>query len=101
MQHMPMRSGVGWQLFLLGFITLFLELVFIRYLAASVWNLGYFPNIVLLTAFIGMGVGFVFHHHFESAVSVRLYQMAMVLTLGLVLFVYFKHPIVPGFSLWN
>jgi hypothetical protein len=31
-------------LFLLGFLTLFLELVLIRYLAGSVWNLGFFPK---------------------------------------------------------
>ena len=29
-------------LFLLGFLTLFLELVLIRYLAGNIWNLGFF-----------------------------------------------------------
>ena len=43
------------KLFLLGFLGLYLELGLIRYLAGSVWNLGYFPNLVLIAAFMGMG----------------------------------------------
>ena len=89
-------SGV--QLLLMGFITLFLELALIRYLAGNVWNLGYFPNIVLLSVFVGMGIGFVFHHYFRERTSNALYHGALAVLAFLVVFVYFKHPVVPGFA---
>jgi spermidine synthase len=82
----------------MGFITLFLELALIRYLAGNVWNLGYFPNIVLLSVFVGMGIGFVFHHHFSERTSNALYHVALAVLAFLVVFVYFKHPVVPGFE---
>lgn len=56
------------KLFSLGFLTLFLELVLIRYLAGNVWNLGYFPNLVLIAAFVGIGIGFAFHQDRKSVV---------------------------------
>ena len=91
----------GGKLFLLGFLTLFLELMLIRYLAGSIWNLGYFPNIVLLSAFIGMGVGFVFHHHLNTTWSNIVFHAAFAATVGLIAFVSYKHPIVPGFDVWH
>src|SRR5438270_363729 len=35
------------RLFACGFLTLFLELVLIRYLAGNIWNLGYFTTLIL------------------------------------------------------
>src|SRR3990172_7430009 len=70
-QKMTLHNG--WRLCLLGFLTLFLELVLIRYLAGNIWNLGYFPNLVLLAVFFGMGIGFVLY----------------------------THPVVPGLDTWN
>jgi predicted membrane-bound spermidine synthase len=89
------------KLFLLGFLTLFLELFFIRFLAASIWNLGYFPNLVLLSAFIGMGIGFVFHHYLSATASRKFFQGGFAVTAGLIVFVSYKHPVVPGFDLWH
>lgn len=86
------------RLFLLGFITLFLELVLIRYLAGNIWNLGYFPNLVLLAVFVGMGCGFVFHHRIDEARSRRLLQLSIWVLLGLLALIHFKRPAVPGFS---
>ncbi|MGZ5528090.1 MAG: spermidine synthase [Limisphaerales bacterium] len=94
-------TKVGGRLFALGFLTLFLELLFIRYLAGSIWNLGYFPNTVLLSAFVGMGIGFVFHHHITMKLSQILFIVGFACTVGLVVFVSYKHPIVPGFDLWH
>ncbi len=51
----PPRPAV--RLFFAAFLMLFLELVLIRYLAGNVWNMGYFPNLVLMGVFIGMGLG--------------------------------------------
>jgi len=79
---------------------LFLELVLIRYLAGSVWNMGYFPNLVLMGVFIGMGLGFVCHQSVSERNSPVLLQLAACLLSLLVIFLYFKHPVVPGFSEW-
>ena len=95
------RRADASKLFLLGFLTLFLELVFIRYLAGNIWNLGFFPNLVLIAVFIGMGVGFVSHHRWDDARSASYFQAAPFLILALVAFVTFKHPVVPGFNEWQ
>lgn len=79
---------------------LFLELVLIRYLAGSVWNMGYFPNLVLLGVFIGMGLGFVCHQSVSARLSPVLLQLAAFLLSTLVIFLYVTHPAVPGFSQW-
>lgn len=96
----PMRpcSSRGLKLFFLGFTSLFLELVLIRYLAGSIWNLGYFPNLVLLAAFAGMGLGFVFHQAFPDRLSPILYHAAFFVLLLLVVLVSLTQPGVPGFS---
>lgn len=46
---LPGWSLEGLKLFFMGYLTLFVELALIRYLAGNVWNMGYFPNLVLLT----------------------------------------------------
>ena len=89
------------RLFLLAFLTLFLELVLIRYLAGNVWNLGYFPNLVLIAVFNGIGVGFVFHDRVPPLWSQRLVAVAMVLLLGLVALLTLWRPVVPGFTRWE
>lgn len=88
------------QLFLLGFLTLFVELALIRYLPGSIWNLGYFPNLVLLAVFIGMGLGFVFHGRFRPPASSWIFSGAALLLFGLVAFVYYRRPVLPGFGQW-
>lgn len=40
-----------------SFVVLFLELALIRWLPSQVRATGYFPNIVLLSAFLGLGIG--------------------------------------------
>ncbi len=52
------KHTVGIRLFLLAFLTLYLELALIRYTAAEVLYLGYFSNFVLISVFLGIGVGF-------------------------------------------
>ena len=94
----PPRPAV--RLFFIAFLMLFLELVLIRYLAGTVWNMGYFPNLVLLGVFIGMGLGFVCHQSVAESHSPGLLQLAAVLLSLLVIFLYVKHPVVPGFADW-
>src|SRR5947207_199050 len=95
---MNLRPTGKLELFLLGFATLFLELALIRYLSGNIWNMGYFPNLVLMAVFIGMGIGFVFHNRFPDAVSSRWLQFSTVVLLFLTTFIYWKHPNVPGFN---
>ncbi len=94
----PVVSQDGRKLFLIGFATLYLELVLIRYLASSIWNLGYFPNLVLIAVFVGMGLGFVFHHLLPDEVSPLVFQAAFWVLLFLIVMVHWCHPAVPGFG---
>ena len=47
----------GFDLFLTGFLVLFLELASIRWFAANVIFLQFFTNVVLLACFLGMSCG--------------------------------------------
>jgi spermidine synthase len=95
------EPGSRSSLFALGFLTLFLELVLIRWLAGSIWNLGYFPNLVLLAVFLGMGLGFLFHDGIPAGRSPALFLAALPGLLALAGLVAFAHPVVPGFSRWQ
>src|SRR5437762_13286083 len=50
-------SQHGLNLFLVGFLVLFLELACIRWFAANVIFLQFFTNVVLLACFLGMSCG--------------------------------------------
>src|SRR5579871_3755944 len=50
-------SEQGLNLFLTGFLVLFLELACIRWFAATVVFLQFFTNIILLASFLGMSCG--------------------------------------------
>lgn len=98
----PSQSkGAARRLFLLGFFALFVELCLIRYLAGNVWNLGYFPNLVLIAAFAGLGIGFVFHHALSDRHSALLFHGSLGILLLLVGFVTLARPRVPGFQDWG
>ena len=88
--------GMAVRLFLCGFLILFLELTLIRFLAGNIWNLGYFPNLVLLAAFIGLGAGFLAHERFGR--ERMWFAAAPLMTLLLVVGVYFLRPGIPGFD---
>lgn len=94
-------TGDARRLFLLGFLTLFLELALIRYLAGNIWNLGFFPNLVLLGVFVGMGVGFVFQGALPERRSPLAFELAAVTLLVLGVFVHVLRPTVPGFGSWG
>ncbi len=48
---------VGAELFVVSFVVLFQELTLIRWLPGQVRVLAYFPNLILLSAFLGLGLG--------------------------------------------
>lgn len=86
------------RIFCLGFLTLFLELVFIRFMAGNIWNLGYFPNLVLISAFIGLGAGFISHRLFGRGMSDTLFAAVPPLITLFVCLIYAVRPEVPGFG---
>jgi spermine/spermidine synthase len=47
----------GLELLAASFVVLFQELVLIRWLPVEVRVVGYFPNLILLSAFLGLGIG--------------------------------------------
>ena len=49
--------AVGWRLFLASFAALALEMALIRWLPTHVRVVSYFPNLVLIAAFLGLGLG--------------------------------------------
>jgi len=100
-EHLSAKSPAGLRLLGLGFLTLFLELSLIRYLAGNIWNLGYFPNLVLLAVFIGMGLGFIFHHFFSERLSRLLFQAAATVLLLLAVLLIVDRPAVPLVGTWE
>jgi Spermine/spermidine synthase domain len=52
----PLRR-VGAELFVISFVVLFQELALIRWLPGQIRVLAYFPNLILLSAFLGLGLG--------------------------------------------
>src|SRR5688572_25069610 len=50
-----------WDLLLLSFIALFLELAIIRWLSSEIRIFAYFKNLPLMGAFLGFGIGFWLH----------------------------------------
>lgn len=86
------------QLFWLSFLTLFLELALIRFLSGVVWNLGYFPNLVLIAVFFGMGLGFVIHPRFSAEQSRIIFYFSEALLAVLILLVLTFRPAIPGFT---
>jgi len=50
-------SRIGLELVAISFVILFQELALIRWLPTQVRVLAYFPNLILISAFLGMGLG--------------------------------------------
>lgn len=95
---MTQSSKVAVRLLLFGFLTLFLELAMIRFLSSLIWNLGYFPNFVLLSVFLGMGLGFGISSHLTEKLSNRLLFWSPWVFLALILSIFAFRPAVPGFG---
>ncbi|MFC1707074.1 hypothetical protein ACFL59_09680, partial [Planctomycetota bacterium] len=58
MLQLIQRHSLAFRLSLLSFVTLYLELAFIRFTSAEVLYLGYFSNFILIAVFLGIGLGF-------------------------------------------
>jgi len=53
----PPRNGLPWPLFLVSFAALYLEILLIRWIGTEVRVFAYFQNLVLITCFLGFGLG--------------------------------------------
>jgi hypothetical protein len=53
----PLFKTTTVPLLFIGFLTLFLELTFIRWMPSNVFALAYFSNTVLIASFLGLGLG--------------------------------------------
>jgi hypothetical protein len=53
----PEKIPLKWQMFLLSFTALFLELMVIRWVPSVVRLVAYYANLMLLSSFLGLGIG--------------------------------------------
>src|SRR5256885_11322792 len=53
----PGKVSLQWQMFILSFTALFLELMVIRWVPSVVRLVAYYANLMLLSSFLGLGVG--------------------------------------------
>jgi hypothetical protein len=53
----PRPGAIAAQLVAASFVALFLELTLIRWIPVQVRAIAYFPNVVLISAFLGLGIG--------------------------------------------
>jgi hypothetical protein len=51
------QNRLKWQMFALSFTALFLEMMVIRWVPSIVQFVAYYANIMLLSSFLGLGVG--------------------------------------------
>jgi SAM-dependent methyltransferase len=54
---LPSLSALGLELVAASFLVLFQELTLIRWLPSQVRVIAYFPNLILIAAFLGLGIG--------------------------------------------
>ena len=59
MQGLAGDKKAAFSLFLISFLSLFGELVFIRYVPSNIYLLSYYKNAVLIAVFLGLGTGFI------------------------------------------
>lgn len=78
-----MRNKIG--LVLLSFLSLFLELSFIRWFPAHIFSIAFFSNVVLIASFLGLGLGFLFNREKRDFFNPFPYILAGSLILILLL----------------
>ena len=74
-------------LFVISFLTLFAEMVFIRYIPSNIYLISYYKNALLIAIFLGLGTGFML-----SKTKRNYIELIPVATLVLIcLIFYFNH----------
>lgn len=67
-QNLKLTFSENWQLILVSFTSLFLELLIIRLISTEIRIFAYLSNLVLLAAFIGLGAGMIIKRRISTAV---------------------------------
>lgn len=86
MHDLFIKNENGIKIFLFSFLTLYLELALIRFTSAEVIYLGYFSNFILISVFLGIGLGFLVAER-----SIHLFRFTPQLILFLIAFILFTH----------
>lgn len=89
-------------LVLAGFISLFLELALIRWLPANILSLAYFSNLVLISSFVGLGIGFLLPPATRD--RFRFFLPVLFCVVGVSILMRFIQPVIPDIpneSLWS
>ena len=78
------RSAAGRNLFLASFLSLFLELALIRWIPGTIHAVAFFNNLVLISCFLGLGIGMAQQSSLERAAKSALWRLtAIILFFGL------------------
>lgn len=85
-EQLPVKWS-GSDLFLASFLVLFLELAFIRWIPSYTRMLSYFSNFVLLSCFLGMGVGCILAPKKINFINVVPAAIIMLTSFTLLMFV--------------
>ena len=91
---MKKRTKQKFELFLVSFLSLFVEVLFIRWAPAEIKVLGYFTNFALIAAVFGIGLGCLMADHKRDVI---LFLPPYFLSLGLIILA-FKSVLVGGAS---
>lgn len=89
-------------LIVVGFLTLFLELTLIRWLPSNILSLWYFSNIVLISSFLGIGIGSMMSSKFKDLF--KWFPIALLTFVSMVLLLRLFEVILPSDSpewMWN
>lgn len=81
---MTNRKNTAYGLFLISFLTLFGEMVFIRYLSSNIYLLSYYKNSMLIAMFLGLGIGFMISK--EKRNLIELLPVAGLLLICLIIY---------------
>jgi len=81
---MPKQTSPKLNLVLVSFVSLFLELVVIRWLASEVRIFAYFKNLPLFAAFLGLGAGFIIARKRKNYFRLTpVFLLVLVVVIGL------------------
>lgn len=90
----PIERLAGPRLFAVSFIALFLELIVIRWVPSVIQVVAYFANLMLLSSFLGLGMGALI-----STRGFRLFRwFPLALALAVTIFVLCQRILLPGSS---
>lgn len=67
-------------LFILSFLSLFIEIMLIRHLSSEIRIFAYFKNLVLIGAFLGLGLGYLYRPKLSMTVTVACIALLAALT---------------------